>query len=281
MYHIICKNYTKLKRLVFFTTCFKPLLGWKSHIHVHGKRGWNNRRGLSVSFHHFSNDRLGWQQGVCCTPPSKEVLLKPERCWSLSNYSGIPPHFLSLSPWSVCRLFSPPAHLFPSLSLSVCVKEAQLTLASLLRREKSSSHPHSQQGPHVLERRWNSSKASTFFVAADFQNGSHGRICRNVSTREWVGMSDTLCKCLKDYLRPRHFMCISTACWNIWMEVVLISGSGSRRPFSTANNNRGLHSTTAFALPLPYSSSPLCPYLAHPLFFSHPTPPTPLDPSIF
>lgn len=142
MYHIICKNYTKLKRLVFFTTCFKPLLGWKSHIHVHGKRGWNNRRGLSVSFHHFSNDRLGWQQGVCCTPPSKEVLLKPERCWSLSNYSGIPPHFLSLSPWSVCRLFAPPARLFPSLSLSVFVKEAQLTLASLLRREKSSSHPH-------------------------------------------------------------------------------------------------------------------------------------------
>ena len=56
--------------------------------------------------------------------------------------------------------------------------------------------------------------------------------------------------------------------------LTLIKSEGSRRPFSTAGNNRGPYSIASLALPLPYPSSPLCPYLAHPLFLSHPTPPS-------
>lgn len=71
-----------------------------------------------MSLCQVANDGLARQQGVC-NAASKEMQLKPKQDWSLSNYSGIPPHLtpISLDPSSTS---SPSPLLFRSFVYHSC-----------------------------------------------------------------------------------------------------------------------------------------------------------------
>lgn len=149
--------------------------------------------------------------------------------------------------------------------------------------QRGHSHPCS---PHILERHLTSAclwcfesifgiPSKAFFKMAAVSESvppcKHTEGCAAISSH------------LTEHLKLKRLPVFSCWLWGldlictIWKNVGTfimshwLNRDGSWRPFSTAANNRGPYSIASLALPLLYPSSLLCPYLAHPLFLSHPT----------
>lgn len=134
----------------------------------------------------------------------KKLPLKPERDWSLSNYSRIPPHFPLPLP-SICLLSisSLPLLLLQSFVCLVSVKVVQL-IFRILRHAKLGifSHQCGRPCPCSPKSRRNVGTEMCFLRCfesisgipskADFQNGSRERTCPTVRTHRGAWMCCTL-----------------------------------------------------------------------------------------
>lgn len=169
---------------------------------------------------------------MSATPPSRGLLLKPEWDWSLSNYSGSPPHF-PLPPQSVCRLSLHCHSSFPYL-LSVC---QCLSSTTHFMAEKTFGRnprrPPMSVLPQILEEHgtemcvWCLESISGIPSKADFQDGSREWLRPTVWTQgsldvlhsdesfiEYLRPKD--CQPSAPALRPRLHLRILRKCWNIW-----------------------------------------------------------------